>query len=150
MKIMIWPAAVIGFLSNYMITPSCSCPAIVVSLSPACKLRFTVHLSLSPLQSQRHWAALSWLEVSLHAAGHWSWSVLIIICSRPRLWPQAGQQAHCSVQVSGVRYSQYPHHAMLTADQALTFRSHTLHTASNSQGEGTKGGGGNVNAKYLS
>ena len=102
---MIWPAAVIGFLSNYMITPRCSCPAIVVRLSPACKLRFTLHLSLSPLQSQRHWAALPWLEVSLHAAGHWSWSVLIISCSRPRLWPQAGQQAHCSVQVSGVRYS---------------------------------------------
>ena len=32
----------------------------------------------------------------------------------------------------------YPHHAMLTSDQALTFRSHTLHTASNSQGRGPR------------
>ena len=135
---MIWPAAVIGFLSNYMITPSCSCPAIVVRLSPACKLRFTLHLSLSPLQSQRHWAALSWLEVSLHAAGHWS--VLIIICSRPRLWPQAGQQAAGPLLGPSVRCPvfTYPHHAMLTIDQALTFRSHTLHTASNSQGRGPR------------
>ena len=119
---MIWPAAVIGFLSNYMITPSCSCPAIVVRLSPACKLRFTVHLSLSPLQSQRHWAALSCLEISLHAAGHWSWSVLIIICSRPRLWPQAGQQAAGPLLGPSVRCPvfTYPHHAMLTSHSDLT------------------------------